>query len=48
MRIDSEEALTIAKKLEKDLNTQRNNMVELQNLTLKLQDEEAKLQKFEV
>jgi len=43
----SEEALTIAKKLEKDLNTQRNNMVELQNLTLKLQDEEAKLQKFE-
>lgn len=46
--VDSEEALLIARKLEKDLNVQRNNMVELQNSYLKLQEEEEKLQKFEV
>jgi hypothetical protein len=43
-----EEALQIAKKLEKDLNVQRNNMVELQNTYLKLQEEQEKLQKFEL
>ncbi len=46
--LDKEEALQIAKKLEKDLNVQRNNMVELQNTYLKLQEEQEKLQKFEV
>lgn len=48
MRLDKDEALEIARKLEKDLNLQRNNMVELQNVYLKLQEEQEKLQKFEV
>lgn len=42
-----DEATAIAKKLEKDLNVQRNNMVEIQNLYLKLHEEQEKLQKFE-
>ena len=48
LHLDHESANKIAKNLQDNLNPQRENMVVLQNLYLKLVDEEAKLQKFEV
>jgi len=42
-----DQAAAIAKKLQSDLNPQRENMVVLQNLHLKITDEEAKLTKYE-
>ena len=48
LTLDVDEALVMAKKLEKDMNQHRNNMIELQNLMIKLSEEEQKLQSFEV